>query len=49
MTRNVCYATLMRELFHTPPMDNFKYLQVFESGDAADRDVCAALRFPRRP
>lgn len=37
--RNSCYASLVRELFNSPPSDNYKYLQVFESGDAADRDA----------
>lgn len=36
MERNSCYAMLMRELFTSPPSDNFSKLQVFESGDAAD-------------
>jgi hypothetical protein len=39
MERNSCYALLMRELFNAPPLLNYKYLQVFESGDAADRDA----------
>ena len=39
MERNSCYALLMRELFNTPPVQNFKYLQIFESGDAADTDA----------
>lgn len=39
MERNSCYALLMRELFNAPPMNNYKYLQVFESGDAADTDA----------
>ena len=29
----------MRELFNTPPIGNYKYLQEFESGDAADKDA----------
>ena len=39
MERNSCYALLMRELFNAPPIGNFKHLQVFESGDAADKDA----------
>jgi hypothetical protein len=39
MERNSCYALLMRELFNAPPLGNYKYLQVFESGDAADKDA----------
>ena len=39
MERNSCYALLMRELFNSPPLLNFRYLQVFESGDAADTDA----------
>ncbi len=39
MERNASYASLMRELFNTPPSENYKYLQIFESGDAADRDA----------
>jgi hypothetical protein len=39
MERNSCYALLMRELFNAPPTKNYKYLQVFESGDAADTDA----------
>ncbi len=39
MERNSCYALLMRELFNAPPVGNYKYLQVFESGDAADKDA----------
>jgi len=39
MERNSCYALLMRELFNTPPIGNYKYLQEFESGDAADKDA----------
>jgi hypothetical protein len=39
MERNSCYALLMRELFNTPPVGNYKYLEEFESGDAADRDA----------
>ena len=39
MERNSCYALLMRELFNAPPTRNYKYLQVFESGDAADKDA----------
>ena len=37
--RNNCYATLMRELFDTFPLMNFKLLKIFESGDAADTDA----------
>lgn len=39
MERNSCYALLMRELFNAPPVGNYKELQVFESGDAADTDA----------
>ncbi|KAH8687181.1 hypothetical protein BGZ60DRAFT_2530 [Tricladium varicosporioides] len=39
MERNSCYAAVMRELFSSPPTGNFQYLEVFESGDAADRDA----------
>ena len=39
MERNSCYALLMRELFNAPPTQNYKYLQIFESGDAADTDA----------
>jgi hypothetical protein len=39
MERNSCYALLMRELFNAPPIQNYKYLKVFESGDAADADA----------
>jgi hypothetical protein len=39
MERNSCYAMLMRELFTPPLSENFKNLQVFESGDAADIDA----------
>jgi hypothetical protein len=39
MERNSCYALLMRELFNIPPPGNYKYLEEFESGDAADRDA----------
>lgn len=39
MERNSCYALLMRELFNAPPIKNYKYLEVFESGDAADIDA----------
>jgi hypothetical protein len=39
MERNSCYALLMRELFNAPPLGNYKYLQEFESGDAADKDA----------
>ena len=39
LERNSCYAILMRELFNAPPLMNFKYLQVFESGDAADEEA----------
>lgn len=37
MERNSCYALLMRELFTSPPSENISKLQVFESGDAADK------------
>jgi hypothetical protein len=36
MERNNCYALLVRELFNAPPLDNYRYLKIFESGDAAD-------------
>jgi hypothetical protein len=39
MERNRCYALLMRELFNSPSVMNFKHLRVFESGDTADRDA----------
>lgn len=39
MERNSCYASLMRELFNAPPLLNYRYLEVFESGDAADTDA----------
>lgn len=39
MERNNCYAHFMRELFGSPPNGNYKYLQSFESGDAADKDA----------
>lgn len=39
MERNSCYALLMRELFNSPPAGNYVHLQVFESGDSADRDA----------
>jgi hypothetical protein len=39
MERNSCYASIVRELFNSPPLGNYKYLQVFESGDSADRDA----------
>lgn len=39
LERNNCYALLMRQLFSTPQVDNYRYLQVFESGDAADREA----------
>jgi len=39
MERNGSYANLMRELFNAPPVNNYKHLKVFESGDAADRDA----------
>ena len=39
MERNSSYALLMRELFNAPPLDNYRYLQIFESGDAADADA----------
>jgi hypothetical protein len=49
MERNSCYAALMRELFDTPSMQNFKLLEVFESGDAADRDAWnMAVEFVKR-
>ncbi|KAH7419853.1 hypothetical protein BKA64DRAFT_651724 [Cadophora sp. MPI-SDFR-AT-0126] len=37
MERNASYASLMRELFNSPPSNNYQHLKVFESGDAADR------------
>jgi hypothetical protein len=30
---------LMRELFNSPPIMNFRHLRIFESGDAADKDA----------
>ena len=39
MERNSCYATVVRELFNSPPLGNYKHLKVFESGDAADREA----------
>lgn len=49
MERNSCYALLMRELFSTPPVLNYRYLQVFESGDAADRDAWSmAVEYVKR-
>jgi hypothetical protein len=39
MERNSCYALLMREIFNAPPTKNYRYLKVFESGDAADTDA----------
>jgi hypothetical protein len=39
LERNSCYAYIMRELFHSPPQDNYRYLREFESGDAADIDA----------
>jgi hypothetical protein len=39
MERNSCYASVVRQLFNSPSLGNYKYLQVFESGDAADRDA----------
>lgn len=49
MERNSCYALLMRELFNSPPVMNFKHLRVFESGDAADRDAWSmAVEYIRR-
>lgn len=39
MERNSCYALLMRELFTSPPLENFKHLKIFESGDAADEEA----------
>lgn len=47
--RNSCYALLMRELFSSPPVGNYKDLQIFESGDAADRDAWnMAVEFVKR-
>ncbi|KAH7350936.1 hypothetical protein BKA65DRAFT_396984 [Rhexocercosporidium sp. MPI-PUGE-AT-0058] len=37
MERNASYAALMRELFSSPPRNNYQHLKIFESGDAADR------------
>ncbi|KAH9213414.1 hypothetical protein DL95DRAFT_524518 [Leptodontidium sp. 2 PMI_412] len=37
MERNASYAALMRELFNSPPSNNYQHLKIFESGDAADR------------
>ncbi len=39
MERNSCYATIIRELFNSPPLGNYRHLKVFESGDAADREA----------
>lgn len=39
MERNSSYALLMKELFNAPPLNNYKQLQVFESGDAADAEA----------
>ncbi|EPE27347.1 hypothetical protein GLAREA_03262 [Glarea lozoyensis ATCC 20868] len=39
MERNSCYASVVRQLFNSPSRGNYKHLQVFESGDAADRDA----------
>lgn len=39
MERNNCYAHVMRELFGAPPTLNYKFLEEFESGDAADTDA----------
>ena len=39
MERNNCYAHLIRELFGAPPTRNYKFIQEFESGDAADVDA----------
>lgn len=39
MERNSCYALLMRELFNSPPLLNYRSLEIFESGDAADTDA----------
>lgn len=50
MERNSCYATIVRELFNSPLIGNYKYIQIFESGDAADRDAwfMAGKLFPGR-
>jgi len=37
--RNTCYALLMRELFNYPPLDSYRYLKEFESGDCADENA----------
>ncbi|KAK2625620.1 hypothetical protein QTJ16_004932 [Diplocarpon rosae] len=39
MERNASYASLMREMFNTPPSPHYQHLKVFESGDAADREA----------
>jgi hypothetical protein len=49
MERNSCYALLMRELFNAPPIRNYKYLEAFESGDAADKPAWnMALEYVKR-
>ncbi|KAG9235454.1 hypothetical protein BJ875DRAFT_458993 [Amylocarpus encephaloides] len=49
MERNSCYALIMREIFKSPPSNNYKHLRVFESGDAADRDSwLMAVEFVKR-
>jgi hypothetical protein len=49
MERNSCYALLMRELFGTPPLLNYRYIQIFESGDAADREAWSmAVEYVKR-
>jgi hypothetical protein len=39
MQRNSCYALLMNEIFQREPVRNYRHLEVFESGDAADTDA----------
>ncbi|KAK0108407.1 hypothetical protein ONS95_003215 [Cadophora gregata] len=49
MERNASYASLMRELFTSPPSHNYQHLKVFESGDAADRAAWAmAVEYVKR-
>ena len=49
MERNSCYALVMRELSNTPPLGNYRYLKVFESGDAADEGAwLMAIEFVKR-
>ncbi|RDW71605.1 hypothetical protein BP6252_08168 [Coleophoma cylindrospora] len=49
LERNSCYASVMRELFNTPPTNNFAYLREFESGDTVDQDAwLMAVEFVKR-